>query len=380
MNTFRNVLLGTAAAGLAAMAMSPANAAETTKTFKVSGWVNRVLAITDDGDNSYVDFADNKMAGSRFRMIGESKGGGLTVGARIELGLTRNQDKGQSNNSSNKVNSTNVTLGLLHRNAFVYFKSKKYGTLALGLQSTATDGTAEIDLSGTKTASYNTNVFPNNGYIFLQTGTKAGTSTSTTGPKVGKVFSGLDGNSRQDAIRYTTPSYKGFKIDVSTSQGGDAEAAIKYSGKFYNTKVAAALGFTNGEGTSTGGGNSYVGTVSALHASGLNATFSYGQQEMGSTTTATSNGIKDATNVFGKIGYQLKVFGAGKTSLSVSYQKTDNKNVSGDRAHKWGVEAVQKLDGYSTELIAAYTKMELSRTGTAYNDIDAGWVGARVKF
>ncbi len=377
MNTFRNLLLGTAAAGLTAMAMSPANAAETTKTFKVSGWVNRVMTVTDDGDQSYVGFADSKLAGSRFRMIGESKGGGLTVGARIELGLKRNQDYGQSNNSSNTTAN-----GLLHRNAFVYFKSKKYGTLALGLQSTATDGTAEIDLSGTKVASYNTNVFPNNSYYFLQTGQTggtAGTQTTASGanPKVGSVFSGFDGNSRQDAIRYTTPSFKGFKLDVSTSQGGDAEAALKYSGKLYNTKVAAAIGLTNGEGTSTGGGNSYVGTVSALHSSGLNATFSYGEKEKGG-----SNGTikKNASNVFGKIGYQLKVFGAGKTSLSVSYQRTNSNNKSGDQAKKWGVEAVQKLDGYSTELIAAYTKMELNRTGTAYQDMDAGWVGARVKF
>ena len=114
---------------------------------------------------------------------------------------------------------------------------------------------------------------------------------------------------------------------------------------------------------------SYVGTISALHASGLNATFSYGGR--------SQNG---ATNVFGKIGYQLKVFGAGKTSLSVSYQKTSSLNTSGDRAHKWGVEAVQKLDGYSTELIAAFTRMELNRTGTDYQNMDAGWVGARVKF
>ena len=96
MNTFRNVLLGTAAAGLTAMAISPANAAETTKTFKVSGWVNRVLAVTDDGDNTYVDFADNALSGSRFRMIGESKGGGLTIGARIELGVARNQEIGRA--------------------------------------------------------------------------------------------------------------------------------------------------------------------------------------------------------------------------------------------------------------------------------------------
>ena len=371
MNTFRNVLLGTAAAGLAVMAMSPANAAETEKTFKISGQVNRALAITNDGDQSYVDFADNTLSTSRFRMIGESKGGGLTVGARIELGLTRNQAVGQGNNSSNSTAN-----GLLHRNAFVYFASKKWGKLALGLQSTATDGTAEIDLSGTKVASYNTNVFPNNSYYFLQTNQSGGTagdvtSATNNNPKVSSVFSGFDGNSRQDAIRYTTPSFRGFKLDVSASQGGGAESALKYSGKFYNTKVAAAIGYTSVEATSSTG-NNYVGTVSALHASGLNATFSYGGKE--------KSRRDNASNVFGKIGYQLTVFGVGKTALSVSYQKTDDDAMLNDEATKWGVEAVQKLDGYSTELFAVYTNMSLDRTGTTFQDIDAGWVGARVKF
>ncbi len=376
MNTFRNILLGTAAAGLTAMAVSPANAAATTKTFKVSGWVNRVAMFTDDGDQTYVSFVDSKLAGSRFRMIGESKGGGMTVGARIELGLKRNQDVGQGNNKSNTTAN-----GLLHRNAFVYFASKKYGKLALGLQSTATDGTAEIDISGTKVASYNTNVFPNNSFYFLQTGQSggdAGDVTSATGnnPKVGSVFTGFDGDSRQDAIRYTTPSFAGFKVDVSTSQGGDAQAALKYSGKFYNTKVAAAVGFSNQSSTSGSGSKngSYVGTVSALHASGLNATFSYGEQDNRAV------GRNNASNVFGKIGYQLKVFGVGKTALSVSYQRTDDLNANNDEAKKWGVEAVQKLDGYSTELYAVYTNMSLDRPGTTFQDISASWLGARVKF
>ncbi len=374
MNTFRNVLLGTAAVGLAAVAISPANAAETEKTFKVSGHVNRVMAFTDDGDGSYVDFADNALSGSRFRMIGESKGGGLTVGARIELGLTRNQSEDQGQNSSNSTAN-----GLLHRNAYVYFKSAKYGTLALGLQSTATDGTAEIDLSGTGAANYNTGGSPVGSYYFLQTGQSGGTAgdvtaAGTANPRIKSVFDGFDGNSRQDAIRYTTPSFKGFKLDISTSEGGDVESAIKYSGKLYNTKLAAAFAYTNGSGTNTSSSTIYTGTVSALHASGLNATFSYAEQDL------NASGVNNPTNIYGKLGYQLKVFGAGKTALSVSYMKTSNKASSGDRAKKWGLEAVQKLDAYSTELIAAYTRMDLKRTGTSYQDMNAGWVGARVKF
>lgn len=371
MNIFRNVLLGTAAVGMTVMAMNPANAAETKKTLKVSGFISRVVAVTDDGDTSYVDYANAKMIGSRFRIVGESKGANLTIGARMEFGLTRDQAQDQTQNGTNSTSN-----GLQYRNSFIYFKSKRYGTLALGLQSTATDGTAEIDLSGTKAASYNTNVFPNSKYYFLQTGQKGGTTAGSTtatadNPRIDSVFNGFDGNSRRDAIRYTSPSLMGFKIDVSAEEGGNAEGALKYGGKFYNTKVAAAIGYTSLEGT-TSKGNTYVGTISALHSSGVSATVSYGGKE--------KSGRNNATNLFVKLGYQLKVFGVGKTSMSVSYQRTNDNAAASDRAKKWGVEAVQKLDGYSTELIAAYTKMSFDRPSTNYNDIDAGWLGARVKF
>jgi len=362
------MLLGTAAVGLAAAVATPASAAETERKVTVSGHVNKVLSITDDGDNEYVDFADNRNSGTRFRIIGTSTGGGLTVGARIEFGLNSNAAQDATNNTSTNPST------LDHRNAYVWFQSKKWGRVILGKASTATDGAAEIDLSGTSASGYN-GAWPMSNYDFNVTGTRSGTANGSTnsGVSVGGVFNSYDGGSRQDLIRYTSPKFKGFTLDASTWQGGAADVALKYGGKFFNTKISAAAGLVSNDSISNG--DTYVATVSALHGSGINATVSYANSEI--ETAYRSN----AQNFFAKLGYRVKVFGAGETRMSVSYQRTDDRANNDDVGKTWGLQVVQILDGYGTELIAGYSNFELERTSaTLYDDIDAGWIGARVRF
>ncbi len=369
--TFRSLVLGTAAVGLAGAYISSANAAETEKKFAVSGFVNRVLSVTDDGDNSYVDFGDNAADGSRFRLTGTSTGGGMTIGAKIELGLNRNQDQDQGQNSSNTV-----TDGLTQRKAYIWAESEKWGTLTLGYAPTASDGITEVDLSGTEAAAYNGSWGPSTGYYFLQTGQKGGDvngaigAAATGNPAIGSLFDNFSGDGRKDMIGYTTPDYKGFALGVSTTQGGTFDSAVNYSGKFYNTEVAAALGYVNAE--SRDGNSSYGASVSALHASGLNATFAWGK--------STNAGRQDSQNLYTKLGYQMKLNSFGPTNVSASWERAENLEADTDTATSWGLQLVQGLEDYGTELYAAYSNFELDRTGNSYKDIDAGWVGAIVKF
>ncbi len=368
--TFRSLVLGTAAIGLAGASISSANAAETEKKLAVSGFVNRVLSVTDDGDNSYVDFGDNAADGSRFRLTGTSTGGGMTIGAEIELGLNRNQDQDQGQNSSNTT-----TNGLTQRKAYIWAESEKWGTLTFGYAATASDGITEADLSGTEAASYNGSWGSSAGYYFLQTGQSGGTAgdvtaAATANPAIGSLFDNFSGNGRQDLIGYATPDFKGFSLGVSASEGGTMDGAINYSGKLYNTEVAAAVGYVNAEATD--GNKSYGGSISALHASGLNATFAWGK--------STNAGRQDSKNLYTKIGYQMKLNSLGPTNISASWERADNLAADTDSATAWGLQLVQGLEDYGTELYAAYSNFELDRTGTSYSDIDAGYVGAIVKF
>ncbi len=369
--TFRSLVLGTVAIGLAGAGISSANAAETEKKVAVSGFINRALAITDDGDNSYVDFGENSADGSRFRMIGTSTGGGMTVGAEIELGLNRNQDQDQGQNSSNTT-----TNGLTQRTAYVWAESEKWGTLTLGQAETAFSGVTEVDLSGTEAAAYNASGALSTGYYFLKSGEKGGTTTGAIGaaaaanPAIGSVFGDFSGDIRNDLIRYDTPDFKGFALGVSMEQGGVFDGSVNYSGKFYNTEVAAAAGFGNSRAVDST--MAYGASVSALHASGVNATLAWGK--------STNAGRRDSRNLYTKLGYQMKLNSFGPTNVSASWEKDDNLAADSDTATAWGLQLVQGLEGYGTELYVAYTNYGLDRTGVSYKDISTGYVGAVVKF
>ncbi len=368
--TFRSLVLGTAAIGMAGVSISSANAAETEKKLAVSGFVNRALAVTDDGNASYVDFGENAADGSRFRLTGTSTGGGMTIGAEIELGLNRNQDQDQGQNSSNTT-----TNGLTQRLAYIWAESEKWGTLTLGQAETAFSGVTEVDLSGTEAAAYNASGALSTGYYFLQTGQSGGTAGDVTAagannPALGSVFGDFSGDDRQDLIRYDTPDFKGFAMGVSAAQGGAFGGGVNYSGKLYNTEVAAAAGFANA--SATDGTKSYGASVSALHASGINATFAWGK--------STNTGRQDSKNLYTKLGYQMKLNSFGPTNISASWERDKNLAADSDTATAWGLQLVQGLEGYGTELYAAYTNYGLDRTGTNYKDIDSVYVGAIVKF
>ncbi len=378
MNTFRMMLLGTAAIGMTGLAVN-ANAAEVTKTMKVSATVNRAVVFTDDGDNTYVKNVTNNTKGDRFRLVGTAKSKDLTIGAKLEFGVYNTNNSNAVDQQDNaSVNSGNANID--NRNAFIFFHSKKYGKLSIGKQSTASDGSAEVDLSGTKAAYYNGNM-PNSGFYFIKASEKPGQSggpspSTANNPRIKSVMSGYDGLSRADGVRYDSPKFQGFQVSGGAYEGGDADVALRYSGKVAGTKVAAAAAYWNTNGTSgdTSDGSGYTMTVSALHSSGLNATVSYAD------ANKQASSRKDGDNLFVRLGYQLKVFGVGKTSMSISYQETNDKGTDQNEFTAYGVAVVQKLDAYGTELYAALTKSDLDRGTTNWDNITSGIVGAKVEF
>lgn len=368
------MLLGTVAIGMTGLAVN-AQAAEVTKTMKVSATVNRAVVFTDDGNNTYVKNVVNNTKGDRFRLVGAAKSKNLTIGAKLEFGVYN------TNNSNAVDQQDNASIGATtvdHRNAFIYFSSKKYGKLSIGKQSAASDGSAEVDLSGTKSAYYNGNT-PNSGMYFIKANEKSGQASSTTAsntnnPAIKTVMNSFDGLSRADGVRYDSPKFQGFQVSGGAYEGGNADVALRYSGKVAGTKVAAAAAYWSKESTATSDDSGYTLSVSALHSSGLNATVSYAKANSDVSTRS------DPDNLFVRLGYQLKVFGVGKTSMSISYQETNDKKTDKNQFTMYGVAVVQKLDAYGTELYAALTNSDLERGTTNWDDITSGTVGAKVEF
>ncbi len=363
-------IIGFAVTSLGVLSTLPVQGAEVEKTFKVSGQVNRVVTFTDDGDNTYVRHVDNNASVSRFILTGEAKSKDLTIGATLELGLNPNNsaDTNQANSNASQNPGT-----IDHRAAEIYFEGR-YGMLSIGNGDSASDGITETDLSGTDVAS-GIALYPVDGFTFLQDGEKGGTTagTVTPGPAISDVFSSLSGLERADRVRYDTPSFQGFTLSASTQEGGNLDAKLSYEANVEGVDVAAAAGYANTASTSSNGGQ-YGASASAAFANGFNVTLALAGQE---NETANSD---NPFLWYGKLGYRMEIFGMGETAFSVDYHSVNDLAQNNDEARSYGVQVVQNMDAYGTELYAAFRNFSLDRTGKNYQDITAGWLGARVTF
>jgi hypothetical protein len=118
------------------------------------------------------------------------------------------------------------------------------GKLSIGQGDTASNGTAEVDLSGTDLIGYSSVSDMAGGILFYNNTTQ---SLSTT--KVGSAFSNMDGMSRDDRVRYDTPDFSGFYASSSFIADDAIDLAIRYSGKFPGFKLAGALAYAWPENT-----------------------------------------------------------------------------------------------------------------------------------
>jgi len=406
MTNFRALMLSTVAAGFVAVTFgaTPAAAGDRMVSsgsdkvkLKVSGQVNRMIIAADDGDATDIFFADNDASSTRIRWIGEAKGSeDLTVGAAIEMQIESNSTN--SINAGGESAAIADTSGFGERRLEVYFASKSMGKLYLGQGWTAAEGATEQDLSGTGIAGYSDTARHAASYVWrasteTSTGTGNGGTTVRAGLDVQNVFNNFDGfSSRDDRIRYDSPSFGGAKVHLGLIQGGNTEVAVSYGGEIAGTKIKAAAGYVNvstddDAGPTTAAATNeavYGGSISALYSSGLNLTVAYGGAERKGTTasgvTANTND-SDPDNIFIKLGYQGKFSSLGKTSIAIDWTESNDIAQNGDEATAIGLGIVQNLDAYGTELYAGVRNFELEdSTASTYDDITIGFVGARVKF
>ncbi|MGI9452612.1 MAG: hypothetical protein ACR2QH_18510, partial [Geminicoccaceae bacterium] len=112
----------------------------------VSGQVNRGILVTDDGDETDVFFVDNDNSSTRIRLLGDAKlNDDISVGSVIEVQFESNSTADVSQDNQRDAGDNNFT----ERKLEVFADSKAYGRLWLGQGDTASNGTSEVDLSGT---------------------------------------------------------------------------------------------------------------------------------------------------------------------------------------------------------------------------------------
>jgi phage shock protein A len=329
----------------------------------ISGQVNRAVNLADDGKNTKAYYVDNDASNSRVRFVGIAKAtDDLTLGTKIEVAIAPNEssDVSQGNEESGDFFD--------QRWAEISLDSKSFGKLSLGKGDTASDNSAEVDLSKTDIIQYSSIADPAGGLLFRQ---KNGDDTLTT-VSVSDAFNNLDGLSRKSRLRYDTPTFSGFHLVTSLVSDQRYDASLWWGGQGYGFKGAGAVGvaYPNDDDTDL----QYDGSFSLLHEdTGLNFTFSFGLQER--------DNQGDASNFYTKAGWLTRFFSFGETAFGVDYTRSVNLPTGRDDGHSVGVAAVQQFEDYGTELYMQYRFYTLDRDADPnVQDINVGTIGARVKF
>jgi hypothetical protein len=340
------------------------------------GQVDRAFLAADDGNSSDYYFVDNDNSSTRAGLLGEAKvNDDLTIGTRMEIEY--------QSNPSNLVNQDEKNIddgdgaGFDDRWMDAQLTSKRFGKLYLGKGSTASDGTSEVDLSGTSVVGYASVSDMAGGILFYNDDTDALSAT-----RVGNVFSDMDGLSRRNRVRYDSPEFWGFQLSGSLlSDGGDV--ALRYAAKWgENWKFAAAAAYADPQATSNTVDNQYNGSASILHSSGLNLTVAGGYQDLDSGLLNPDGTSRDddPTFYYAKLGYRAKWFKVGETRFSVDYARNDDVAQDGDEAKSVGFQVVQDFPEWGSEYYVGYRWYDLDRELADFEDINALMTGVRVKF
>jgi hypothetical protein len=327
----------------------------------LSGQVNRAVNLADDGDSTKAYFVDNNASNTRFRLIGTGKvTDDFTIGTRFEVALTSNSSSEVSQDDEDAGDFSDVRWGE------VSFDSKRFGKLSLGKGDTASNNSAEVDLSRTDVVQYSSVADIAGGLQFRDN------DNDLTGISMSDTFKNLDGLSREDRVRYDTPSFYGFSLASSAVSDQRWDASLWWGGQGYGFKAAAAAAVS--DPNEDNADLRYDGSFSILHeATGLNLTLSGGLQEQ--------NDQGDNSNLYAKAGWIASLFSFGDTAFGVDYTQSTNFPTGSDDGYSVGAAIVQEIDDFGTEIYAQYRLYSLDRSGApGVQDLNVGTVGARVKF
>lgn len=360
---------------------------------KLSGQVNRQIMWWDDGEDSDVFFTDNEASSSRFRITGSASiSPGRTAGFRIEADwfiqnnssivtncdpnsfagagsancLARANITGNGGFGTGTTNSKNVTD---MRWTEVWIKDEKLGKLSLGKGDTASNGTSEVDLSGTSVTLYSGMADTGASFMFRSNG------GGYTGIRLASRYSQLDGLSRQNRIRYDTPSFGGFTLSTSLGADDFVDGALRFKKEWNSVRCAWAGAIAHDTNELDDDFWRYSTSGSCIHTpSGINFTAGWAEDD------DEFVGGNDDDWWMVKLGISRRWNSHGKTSIAVQYAETSGKANNGS-VDAWGVALVQNIDSAALELYASYRSFDLSdNTATSYQDLDFATIGARMKF
>jgi hypothetical protein len=357
------VVAGTGQPPAAAPPAKVVTSGESKVKLAISGQINRALNIADDGDKTDAYFVDSDASNTKVRFVGTALvNEDLTLGAKLELAFAPNESGDVSQDSQESGDFSD------QRYADLTLTSKRYGTFYLGKGDTSSNGTAEVDLSGTDLIQYASTADIVGGLFFRQSGDDELTDITVAG-----AFKDFDGLSRKSRLRYDTPNVHGFGLSGSVISDRRWDTALRWGGDGYGVKAAAAaaVAYLHEDDSDY----QYDGSFSVLHeATGLNFTFSTGTKD-------ADNQDDDPYNLWGKIGWLTSLNDFGKTAFGIDYGHSENIAADDYEGDTFGVAVVQNFDNWATQVYFQFRNFSLDTNDDPnVSDINVGTVGARVKF
>lgn len=346
--------------------------------FKVSGQVDRAVTAVDNGKNTDVGFVDNTGSNTRFRFTGDQMmSNGMKVGFDYEVGLGNNSSGGWDiKNAGNEQNNFYD-----NREANIYVEGN-FGRFTLGKVDGAANAGSEVDYSGLTYLGGGVDFADYAGGVeFTGKNGKYVVDSSGKPATVGRVFNEFDALSRQNAIRYDSPTFSGVTLSASVDSGHAYELAGRYAkdfargGKFglaavyvdsqdHGQKINYATStYINGDRFKEMGGS-----ASLLLPSGIVFTVS------GKHRDYVNSGQNSANNYFAGIGYVK-----GNNHFQVNYDRTDGAYMDGSKGNQYGL-AYRRDWTKSIQLYASYHLYTASGLGTSVKDINQIYTGVRLKF
>lgn len=356
-----------AAAGTAALAETVFESSSG-GSIKFYGQIDPAVTSFDDGSTKTTQFSDSGTSRSRVGLRFEQPFDENEVRVLLETSLGLGQSGKFSQTRSPEVLKWERTE---LRRADFQFETARLGTFYFGQGSMASDGTGDLDMSGTVLGASVAIADPAGSFrLRKDTG-------ELSNIEIGDIFPNYDG-SRRGRIRYDSPKFAGFALGVAY---GEDILSKNNNDKFHDIGLSYGVKLESGVKLDAGAGHAVrtrsgardrkdtFASMSALFPSGFNITLGVGNRN-----TAGHYG-------YVKFGYIRDYFSVGATAFSADFYAGYDANSKGDSAKSFGLALVQKFDDQNIEAYLGYRNYAYSDTSaTSFQDAASYIIGARWRF
>jgi hypothetical protein len=301
------------------------------------GQVDKGFLVHNDGDDTNVfPLVDNDNSSTQAGVIYKDHWrSNVTAFANFEIQWTP-----YASDSVNQLNQNDVDWGTNEvRHAEGSLEVDGFGRFWFGQGSSASDGSAEKDLSGTTVIAYSSIADTAGGQFFAFDGERG-----LSGVTIGSAFSNLDGQSRKLRLRYDTPRSNGLGVAGSVGydalSGDDPEdlywdvaASFARNEKQEDFSYAAGAAFSR----SATEDNRFSGSFSVFHQrSKVSLTLAGGYEDRNADSRAPAYG-------YVKLGYAPELTSLGPTAFSIDFYRGQDFSANGSDSRSYGFAAVQTI-------------------------------------